>query len=131
MGGASEGAVLRAAAVFIFLFFGIVFEQYLWDQTMNQSSDVKTVSAFEIEEAGLSAVLTDAIRDQRKVVDYLTKEKDRLGKHWMLQTWSGAGERPIRKLEKEADKVAEMQFRAMTVLGLLEATREREAGGVA
>ena len=129
VGRASPGAVLKAAAAFFCLFAAIIFEQNLWDETMNQSPDVNTVSAFEIEEAGLSAVLSDAINDQRAIVEHLTAAADE--RRAQVLNFRSNG------LEKLADNLGPlvvesevMQFQAMSVLGLLEAAREREAGQV-
>jgi len=119
---------LRAAAVFLCLFAEIIFEQYLWDETMTESTN--TVTAFEIEEAGLSAVLSDAIRDQREVVEFLEKQADGHRAGWFAMRSEGMYRDAEAKLPYLA-KAEALHFQALTVLGLLEATREREAGGMA
>ncbi|WP_375170102.1 hypothetical protein [Marinobacter sp.] len=90
-----------------------------------------TVSAFEIEENGLSVVLTNAIEDQRAVVEYLAAEHDRAQVTWRAAIDKDYASVYVGLLSEKVQKLNENQFRAMRVLGLLEAAREREAGGVA
>lgn len=121
---------IQGAAAFLIVFAAIIYEQYLYGETMNQSSDVNTVSAFEIEEAGLSAVLSDAIRDQREVVEYLAGEHDHRQKMYLDANSKGQG-KAVAYIGLGVMQAEEMKNRAMNVLGLLEAAREREAGQVA
>ena len=94
-----------------------------------QSPDELTVSEFEQAENGLSVVLTNAIEDAREIVDHLTKRHDERHQYW--RGWIDDRDFINAALvEDEVREAAEMQFRAMRVLGLLEATREREAGKV-
>lgn len=90
----------------------------------------ETVTEFEIAEDGLSAVLTNAIEDQRALVDHLTARHDELQRAWVKNNSAGH-DWFANELKPKVSEAAEMQFRAMRVLGLLEATREREAGQVA
>ena len=126
MGRTTAGAILKQMLAIAALFLGILFDSWQWDNRIMQSPDELTVTEFERAECGLSVVLTNAIEDQRALVKYMAGEHDRLGELWFEQ---------VSDQEKEglADQVkvaAELQFRAMRVLGLLEATREREAGQV-
>ena len=114
---------LIGALAFLSMFAGVCIEQHLWDETMNKTPDEWSVTAFEIEEEGLSVVLTSAIEDARAVVQYLVQEHDLKGRRYM------SFERDFHRLvAADVDRADEMKFRAMRVLGLLEATRERETG---
>lgn len=92
---------MKSAVAWACLLVGVIFEQMLWDDQIMQSPNELTVSAFEIEEEGLSVVLTNAIEDARVVASY-----------------TGRIDYP------------EMNFRAVRVLRLLEEMRNREAGRV-
>lgn len=95
------------------------------EMAMMETPMENTVTDFELAEEGLSVVLTNAIEDQRAVVDHLTEKHDQIHRQWF-----GNEKNEKKKLEPRLTQAAEMQFRAMRVLGLLEATREREAGQV-
>lgn len=92
-----------------------------------ESPNELTVTDFELAEEGFSVVLTSALEDARELVDYMTKRHDERQAYW--RGWIDDGDRINAALvEDEVREAAEMQFRAMRVLGLLEAAREREAG---
>ena len=120
---------MRGAVVFICLFAGVLFESALWDDQMMQSPDELTVTDFELAEEGLSVVLTNALEDAREMVNYLTKQHDTRQRAWIRANAEGRTMHAAY-LESGVQDAAEMQFRAMRVLGLLEATRDREAGQV-
>lgn len=88
-----------------------------------QSPDELTVTEFEQAEHGLSVVLTNAIEDQRAVVEYIVSQVDADRERAMNAP-------PCEYWEKRCRDGGVLQFQAMRVLGLLEATREREAGQV-
>lgn len=107
------------------LVLGVALEERLMQTPIEQ-----TVTDFEVAEEGLSVVLTNAIEDAREVVDYLTKQHDIRQRRWVEVKNEAAAPNIEAFLEKGVRDSAEMQFRAMRVLVLLEATREREAGQV-
>lgn len=92
---------MRLTAVIVLFIAALMGEQIILEGT-----PMPTVTGFEIEEEGLSTVLTNAMEDQRAVVDCMVASGD--------DPYVGAN-----------------QFRAIRVLRLLEALRDREAGGVA
>lgn len=94
-----------------------------------ETPNENTVTAFEIEEEGLSVALSNAIEDQRAVVEYLTHYRDSWHRLWMAEIPVSGSQ--AAHYEKVLNRAVERQFQAMRVLGLLEAAREREAGGVA
>lgn len=120
---------MRPAIAMICLLLGMFIETALWDETMMQSPDELTVTDFELAEEGLSVVLTNALEDARALVEYMTKRHDYMQREWVKAN-SEARKMHAAYLEEGARDAAEMQFRAMRVLGLLEATRDREAGQV-
>ena len=95
-----------------------------------QTPDETTVSGFEIEEHGLSVVLTNAIEDAREVVDHLTKKHDDYVRAHLDCQGEGL-DKMAATMEPAINRAAELQYRAMRVLGLLEATRDREGGNKA
>lgn len=119
------------AAVFGCLIGAVGIEQILWDGRSMETPIESTVSAFEVEEEGLSVALTNAIEDARAVVDHLSVEHDKSQRTWIGAQGKGYGEVYCGFLADKVRNTAEAQFRAMRVLGLLEAAREREAGGLA
>lgn len=122
---------MRGAVIFICLFAGVVFDQYQWDEQIMQSPDELTVTDFELAEEGLSVVLTNALEDARELVNYLTEKHDTMQRRWVEVNAREDAKQIAAYLEKNVRDAAEMQFRAMRVLGLLEATRDREAGRLA
>lgn len=118
---------LRGAAFGVF-FAAVLVEQHLWDETIMESPNELTVTDFELAEEGFSVVLTNAIEDQRAVVENLAASHQ-ARRHMLEQSVRGTVDRRI--LKDGVQLAAEMQFRAQRVLSLLEAAREREAGGVA
>lgn len=120
---------MRGAVVFICLFAGVLFESALWDEHIMQSPDELTVTDFELAEEGLSVVLTNALEDARELVDHLTKQHDERSRFY-FDLLNDEGPEKAGVYVQDVTKAAEMQFRAMRVLGLLEATRDREAGQV-
>ena len=74
-------------------------------------------------------MLTNAIEDGKELMEYMTKRHDERQRYW--RGWVEDGD-PMNAglVEPEEREAAEMQFRAMRVLGLLESMRDREAGRV-
>ncbi|WP_199453521.1 hypothetical protein [Marinobacter sp. bablab_jr008] len=95
-----------------------------------ESPNELTVTDFELAEEGFSVVLTNAIEDQRATVEFLTAECDAVGRV-RLEYQADGLESAAGWLDERLGPLKEMQFRAMRVLGLLEAAREREAGQLA
>lgn len=96
---------------------------------MMQSPDELTVTDFEMAEEGFSVILTNALEDARELVDNLTARHDELQRAW-VKNKSAGHDWFADELKPKVSEAAEMQFRAMRVLGMLEATRDREAGQV-
>ena len=120
---------MKQAFAIAALFLGIIFESMLWDEQIMQSPDELTVSEFERAECGLSVVLTNAIEDARALVDYLEKTHDQAHRDWFDADTFGC--QMVADINSAIMKeTGEQKFRAMRLLGLLEATREREAGQV-
>lgn len=86
----------------------------------------ETVTGFEIDEAGLPAVLRNAIEDQRAVVDYMQGEQDLLSRLRMRAQKAGA-ENIAEEFGGQVVEADRIMFQALRVLGLLEAMQEREA----
>jgi hypothetical protein len=121
---------LKQAAVFLCLFVGVLLEQHLWDETIMESPNELTVTDFELAEEGFSVVLTNALEDARALVEHLTYQHDCRQAAWVKSNSVPNPTIDLDLMAKAVADAAEMQFRAMRVLGLLEAAREREAGGV-
>lgn len=119
---------MKQAAVFLCLFVGVLLEQHLWDETIMESPNELTVTDFELAEEGFSVVLTNAIEDQKAVVENLAASHQ-ARRHMLEQSVRGTVDRRI--LKDGVQLAAEMQFRAQRVLSLLEAAREWEAGRLA
>ena len=115
---------MRGVIAFFCLFAGVMIESAMWGMTMQE----ETVTEFEIAEDGLSAVLTNAIEDQKAVVENLAASHQ-ARRHMLEQSVRGTVDRRI--LKDGVQLAAEMQFRAQRVLSLLEAAREWEAGRLA
>lgn len=127
MGRTTTGAVLKPAIAFFCLFAGVLIETALWDEQIMQSPDELTVTEFEVAEEGLSAVLTNAIEDQKEVVEWIAATHQ-ARRHMLESAKKNRSTSDVKLAQDGVRMAAEMQFRAMRVLGLLEATREREAG---
>lgn len=121
---------MKQAFAIAALFLGILFESMLWDEQIMQSPDELTVSEFEQAESGLSVVLTNAIEDAREVCDHLVMQHDDAQVAFNRGVVDGVPPGEWDVLKERVEDAAEMQFRAMRVLGLLRDTREREAGQV-
>lgn len=121
---------MKQAAVFLCLFVGVLLEQHLWDETIMESPNELTVTDFELAEEGFSVVLTNALEDARELVEHLTKQHDEHARARLDCQGEGLY-RMAESMEPAIARAAEMQFRAMRVLGLLETAREREAGRLA
>ena len=120
---------MKQAIAITCLLLGVFIESALWDEQMMQSPDELTVTDFELAEEGLSVVLTNALEDARELVDHLTKQHDGCQRLYVDSFQREPEKTPL--YERHVRDAAEMQFRAMRVLGLLEATRDREAGRLA
>ena len=121
---------MKQAIAITCLLLGVFIESALWDEHIMQSPDELTVTDFELAEEGLSVVLTNALEDARELVDHLTKQHDDHARARLDCQGEGLY-RMAASMEPAIARAAEMQFRAMRVLGLLEATRDREAGQLA
>ena len=121
---------MKQAIAITCLLLGVFIESALWDEQMMQSPDELTVTDFEMAEEGFSVILSNALEDARELVEHLTKNHDYIsGKRLQFQNMGGM-EDAAEQIAPQVAEAAEMQFRAMRVLGLLEATRDREAGQV-
>lgn len=96
-----------------------------------ESPNELTVTDFELAEEGFSVVLTNALEDARALVEHLTYQHDCRQAAWVKSNSVPNPTIDLDLMAKAVADAAEMQFRAMRVLGLLEAAREREAGGMA
>ena len=122
---------MKQAIAITCLLLGVFLESALWDEHIMQSPDELTVTDFEMAEEGFSVILNNALEDARELVDHLTKKHDYIsGKRLQFQNRGGM-EDAAEQIAPQVAEAAEMQFRAMRVLGLLEATRDREAGQLA
>lgn len=91
--------------------------------------DELTVSAFEIEEDGLSVVLTNAIEDQRAVVEYVNGQWEGCERMRDNSVKNDPQKTPL--YEKWMTDTSRVLFQSVRVLRLLEATRDREGGKLA
>lgn len=128
LGRTFAGAVLKQAIALTCLMLGVFVESALWDEHIMQSPDELTVTDFELAEEGFSVVLTNAIEDQRAVVENLAASHQ-ARRHLFEKSVRGSVDRRI--LKDGVQLAAEMHFRAQRVLSLLEAAREREDGRLA
>lgn len=121
---------MKQAIAITCLLLGVFIESALWDEHIMQSPDELTVTDFELAEEGLSVVLINALEDARELVEHLTKQHDERSRFY-FDLLNDEGPEKAGVYVQDVTKAAEMQFRAMRVLGLLEATRDREAGRLA
>ena len=119
---------MKQAIALTCLMLGVFVESALWDEHIMQSPDELTVTDFELAEEGFSVVLTNAIEDQRAVVENLAASHQ-ARRHLFEKSVRGSVDRRI--LKDGVQLAAEMHFRAQRVLSLLEAAREREDGRLA
>ena len=107
------------------LFIGAVgLENFLWDETMNQSPDELTVTEFEIAEETRANILSAAIEDQETVCKVMAGRAERhrnLAEKIRLETGGVSG--ALADIARQADIE---HWQACRVLALLK--KQREAG---
>lgn len=114
--GNSGGAV-----VFVSLFLAVMAEAWIMGADNVSFSD-NTVTGFEINEAGLSAVLTNAIEDQRAIVAYITSDIQ-AGNGVVRKEIEEGNTRAAMQLNQQVEAVKVLRFQAIRVLGLLKDQR--------